>query len=73
MADYCPGTLTGHWLAKLMKPVLVYFVVAPNGSVANVKLLRRSTPDFNDFAVSVVSKWKFRPATKDGTPVARAP
>jgi TonB family protein len=50
--------------------VRVSFVVAPDGSVADVKLLKRSTPDFDDYAVSVVSKWKFEPATKDGNPVA---
>lgn len=50
--------------------VRISFVVAPDGSVADVKLLKRSTPDFDDFAVNQVSKWKFEPATKDGTPVA---
>jgi TonB family protein len=50
--------------------VRLSFVVTPDGSVANIKLLKRSKPDFDDFAVSVVSKWKFEPATKDGKPVA---
>jgi TonB family protein len=50
--------------------VRISFVVSPDGSVADVKLLKRSTPDFDDFAVNAVSKWKFEPATKDGTPVA---
>src|ERR1700756_5676888 len=46
------------------------FVVIENGSVANVRLLKHSTPEFDDFAVAVVSKWRFEPATKDGKPVA---
>jgi TonB family protein len=50
--------------------VRISFVVAPDGSVADVKLLKRSTPEFDDYAVSAVRKWKFEPATKDGTPVA---
>ncbi|MGA8272134.1 MAG: energy transducer TonB [Candidatus Sulfotelmatobacter sp.] len=50
--------------------VRVSFVVASDGSVADVKLLKRSTPEFDDYALAAVSKWKFAPATKDGTPVA---
>jgi TonB family protein len=42
----------------------------PDGSVANVQLMKRSASDFDAFAVSVVSKWRFEPATKDGKPVA---
>ena len=50
--------------------ILVSFVVAPDGSVTDIKLVKKSTPDFDDFAKSVVSKWKFEPATKNGIPVA---
>ena len=50
--------------------VKISFVVAPDGSVADVKLLKRSTPEFDNYAVNAVSKWKFQPATKDGIPVA---
>jgi TonB family protein len=50
--------------------VRLSFVVMPDGSVANVQLLKRSASDFDAFAVSVVSKWRFEPATKDGKPVA---
>jgi len=42
----------------------------PDGSVANIRLLKCSKSNFDDFAVGVVSKWKFEPATKDGKPVA---
>ena len=50
--------------------VRVSFVVAPDGSVTDVRLLKRSKSDFDDFAVGLVSKWKFEPATKEGSPVA---
>jgi len=50
--------------------VRISFVVAPDGSVTDVKALKRSTPDFDSYAVKTVSKWKFQPATKDGIPVA---
>ncbi len=50
--------------------VRLSFIVIPDGSVANVRLLKHSTPEFDDFAVAVVSKWRFEPATKDGRPVA---
>jgi TonB family protein len=48
----------------------VSFVVTPDGSVANIKLLKRTRPDFDDYAVRVASSWRFEPATKGGTPVA---
>jgi len=50
--------------------VKISFVVMPDGSVADVKLLNRATPEFDKYAVDAVSKWKFEPATKDGAPVA---
>ena len=50
--------------------VKISFVVMPDGSVSDVKLLNRSTPEFDKYAVEAVSKWKFEAATKDGTPVA---
>ena len=53
--------------------VTISFVVAPDGSVADVKLLKRSTPDFDDYAVAAVRQWRFEPATKNGGPRRRAP
>ena len=46
------------------------FVVMPDGSVSDIRLLKRSRSDLDDFAVSVVGKWTFEPATKAGRPVA---
>jgi TonB family protein len=50
--------------------VRLSFVVLPDGSVTDIRLLKRSKSDFDDYAVGVVSKWKFEPATKSGNPVA---
>jgi TonB family protein len=50
--------------------VRVSFVVMPDGSVANIRLIKRSKSDFDDYAIGVVSKLKFEPATKNGKPVA---
>jgi TonB family protein len=46
------------------------FVVTPDGSVTDIKLLKRSTPEFDDYEVATLRQWKFEPATKDSTPVA---
>jgi TonB family protein len=59
-----PASVDGQLTVRLS------FVVTPEGSVTNIRLLKRSKSDFDDFAVGVVSKWKFEPATKDGKPVA---
>lgn len=64
-----PQERTPDWIDKDLR-VWVSFVVTPDGSVANIKLLKRSRSDFNDFAVGLVSGWRFEPGTKDGTPVA---
>lgn len=50
--------------------VRLSFLVAPDGSVSQVRLLKRSKPDFDDYAIKVVTGWRFEPATKDGKPVA---
>jgi TonB family protein len=52
------------------RKVRLSFVVMPDGSVDRVKLLKRSKSDFDNFAIDVVSKWKFEPATKNGYAVA---
>lgn len=50
--------------------VRVSFVVTPDGSVANIRLVKSSETELDSFARSAVSKWKFAPATKAGKPVA---
>ena len=50
--------------------VRVSFVVAPDGSVADIRLLNRSKTDLDGYAVAAIRNWKFEPAKKDGKPVA---
>jgi TonB family protein len=50
--------------------VRLSFVVSPDGSVAQVRLLKPSRPDFDAFAIKLVGGFKFEPALKDGKPVA---
>ena len=64
-----PQERTPEWIDKDLL-VRVSFVVTPDGSVANIKLLKRTRPEFDDYAVRVVSGWRFEPATKGGKPVA---
>jgi TonB family protein len=58
--------------ARTDKPrkVVVSFVVAPDGSVRDIKVVNRFRPDFDSAAVGAVATWKFQPATKAGKPVA---
>ena len=46
------------------------FVVTPDGSVRDIKVVKHLKPDFDSAAVSVVATWRFQPATKAGKPVA---
>jgi protein TonB len=64
-----PMSATPDSVDKNLK-VYLSFVVMPDGSVTNIRVLRRSKSDLDDFAVNVVSKWRFEPATKNGKPVA---
>jgi TonB family protein len=64
-----PPPTPPEWVKTELK-VRITFVVLPDGSVANVKLLKRSKTEFDAFAVSEVNNWRFEPATKDGKPVA---
>jgi TonB family protein len=49
--------------------VIVYAVIHADGSVGNVRVLRGVEDRIDRFASDAVAKWKFDPATKDGSPV----
>ncbi len=45
-------------------------VVMPDGTVADVKVVKSLDPDLDEAAVKAMKKWTFKPGTKDGQPVA---
>jgi TonB family protein len=52
--------------------VAVDFVVDVNGHVQNPVVYNSNNPHFEDAALAAVSKWKFKPATRNGQPVNAA-
>jgi len=52
--------------------VRVHFIVLPDGSVADVRVVESRPPKvFDESAVRAVSKWQFKPKTVDGVAVER--
>ncbi len=49
--------------------VILYAVIHADGSVGNVRILRRVDDRLDRYASEAVAQWKFDPATKNGTPV----
>ncbi len=50
--------------------VLVTVTVTPSGDVAGTELARGVDPALDRAALAAASRWRFRPATRDGLPVA---
>jgi len=50
--------------------VILYGVIRPDGSVESIQLVRGLDKQLDANAIQAFSQWKFRPATKDGQPVA---
>lgn len=50
--------------------VILYGVIREDGSVDSIQLVRGVDPQLNANSVSAFAQWKFRPAMKDGQPVA---
>jgi TonB family protein len=56
--------------AKTNGTVVVSLIVTPEGKAQNVQVTKSLTPDLDQKAIEAVRKWRFKPATKDGQPVA---
>jgi TonB family protein len=56
--------------AKLEGTVIVFVVVDSDGHPRDLRVLRPLGFGLDEKAIEAVSKWEFRPGTKDGKPVA---
>jgi protein TonB len=52
--------------------VKVKFTVDVQGNVSDPTVESSSNPGFDKAAIDAIKKWKFKPATQDGTPIAKA-
>ena len=50
--------------------VILSAVIHSNGAVSDVKILRGVNDRLDQYASAALSRWRFRPATKNGDPVA---
>ena len=48
----------------------VRFIVTHDGRVIDVTVIQATHPSFGDAAAKAVSKWRYKPAMKDGQPIA---
>jgi len=56
--------------ARIQGQVDVEFVVLRDGTVADVRVTRKLSPELDQQAVAAVQQWLFTPAQLDGRPVA---
>lgn len=56
--------------ARVQGVVIVQAIIDKDGDVTNVKVLKGLPMGLEDAAVDAVKRWKFRPATLNGKPVA---
>ena len=55
--------------ARIQGVVIVEAIIAKDGSVADVKILKPLPMGLDQAAVEAVRQWRFEPATLDGRPV----
>jgi TonB family protein len=56
--------------ANIAGEVMVEFTVSPDGSVISAQVLSSDHPELEKPALEAVRKWRYRPALKQGQPVA---
>jgi homoserine O-acetyltransferase len=54
---------------KISGTVIVQAIIAPDGSVQNVQIVRSLEPSLDESAVDTIRTWRFEPGMKDGKPV----
>jgi TonB family protein len=55
--------------ARIQGTVQLEFVVQPDGSVGNPRVVRSLEPSLDQEAIDAMRQWRFAPGTKDGRPV----
>ncbi|MFY9559009.1 MAG: TonB family protein [Terriglobales bacterium] len=65
-----PGYPLELMRANVQGTVTLYAVIHSDGTVGDIRVLNSPDDRLDAFATSALARWKFRPATKDGTPVA---
>jgi protein TonB len=55
---------------KVEGTVEVHAVILADGTVGDVSVKQSLDPDLDEEAVKATKQWRFRPGTKDGSPVA---
>ncbi len=56
--------------AKLQGTSVLWTIIGADGAVKDVRIVKSLDPGLDQSAVNTIKTWKFKPATKDGTPVA---
>ena len=55
--------------ARIQGTVVIDVVVEPDGTVTVLGVVKSLNPGLDQRAIEAVSRWRFRPATRDGQPV----
>ncbi len=64
--EYPKEAVKGHQPGS----IVLVLIVGSNGEVRYLKVVRGISPEIDQAATEAVKKWKFKPALKDGKPVA---
>jgi protein TonB len=56
--------------AKVSGRVLLSMIVTKDGQARDVTIVKSLSPGLDKKSIEAVSRWKFKPGTKDGEPVA---